>query len=50
MKPRVYQFLVGVFASFGSLLFGYDLGVIAQVIASESYKDLFDVTGTDSAT
>ncbi|KAJ3529292.1 hypothetical protein NM208_g9833 [Fusarium decemcellulare] len=26
MKPKVYQFLVGVFASFGSLLFGYDLG------------------------
>ncbi|KAK7425986.1 hypothetical protein QQZ08_007568 [Neonectria magnoliae] len=50
MKPRVYQFLVGVFASFGSLLFGYDLGVIAQVIASESYKELFNVTGTDSAT
>jgi hypothetical protein len=42
MKPKVYQFLVGVFASFGSLLFGYDLGVIAQVIASESYQRLFN--------
>lgn len=50
MKPRVYQFLVGVFASFGSLLFGYDLGVIAQVIASESYKKTFSVSGEDSET
>lgn len=50
MKPKVYQFLVGVFASFGSLLFGYDLGVIAQVIASQSYLDLFNVSGSDSST
>ncbi|RDW58646.1 hypothetical protein BP6252_13122 [Coleophoma cylindrospora] len=50
MKPKIYQFLVGVFASFGSLLFGYDLGVIAQVIASPSYTDLFQVSGTDSQT
>lgn len=28
------QFLVGVFASFGSILYGYDLGVIAEVIVS----------------
>jgi MFS family permease len=32
------QFLVGLFASLGSLLYGYDLGVIAQVIASPSFK------------
>lgn len=50
MKPRIYQFLVGVFASFGSLLFGYDLGVIAQVIASESYQRTFGVTETDPET
>lgn len=50
MKPKVYQFLTGVFASFGSLLFGYDLGVIAQVIASKSYQNLFNTTSTDSAT
>ncbi|KAF4964818.1 hypothetical protein FZEAL_10837 [Fusarium zealandicum] len=50
MKPKVFQFLVGVFASLGSLLFGYDLGVIAQVIASESYHELFNVTQTDSST
>lgn len=50
MKPQVYQFLVGVFASFGSFLFGYDLGVIAQVIASPSFTDLFDVRSGDSST
>lgn len=33
------QFLVGTFASLGSLTFGYDLGVIAQVIASPSFKN-----------
>lgn len=35
------QFLVGLFASLGSLLYGYDLGVIAQVIASQSFKTKF---------
>ncbi|KAN0099283.1 general substrate transporter [Hyaloscypha variabilis] len=33
LPSKWYQFLIGVFASLGSLLFGYDLGVIAQVIA-----------------
>ncbi|KAI1495055.1 MFS transporter [Biscogniauxia mediterranea] len=41
MKPHTYQFLVGVFASMGSVLFGYDLGVIASVVGSSSYKELF---------
>lgn len=50
MKPKVYQFLVGVFASFGSLLFGYDLGVIAQVIASPSYHREFDTSDTAADT
>jgi MFS family permease len=36
------QFLVGVFASLGSLLFGYDLGVIAQVIASKAFIAKFN--------
>lgn len=38
------QFLVGVFASLGSLLYGYDLGVIAQVIASQSFISKFKPT------
>lgn len=41
LPPKWYQFLVGVFASLGSLLFGYDLGVIAQVVASKNFKAKF---------
>lgn len=41
MKPKVYQFFVALFASFGSFLYGYDLGVIASVVASDSFKDKF---------
>jgi sugar porter (SP) family MFS transporter len=41
MKPGIYQFLIGCFASLGSLLFGYDLGVIAEAIASKSFKAQF---------
>ncbi|KAI2624973.1 general substrate transporter [Hypoxylon sp. NC1633] len=40
MKPHTYQFLVGVFASVGSVLYGYDLGVIAGVVGSSSYAEL----------
>lgn len=36
-----FKFLVGLFASLGSLLYGYDLGVIAQVIASQSFNAEF---------
>ncbi|KAF2818436.1 general substrate transporter [Ophiobolus disseminans] len=42
IPPKLYQFLVGLFASLGSLLFGYDLGVIAQVIASPSFTSKFN--------
>ena len=41
MKPGVYQSLIGSFASLGSFLYGYDLGVIAEVVASKSFKSLF---------
>ncbi|KAM0344125.1 hypothetical protein ACHAPU_007846 [Fusarium lateritium] len=41
LPPRVYQFLVAIFASLGSLLYGYDLGVIAEVIASGNFKSTF---------
>ncbi|OTB09177.1 hypothetical protein M426DRAFT_70955 [Hypoxylon sp. CI-4A] len=41
MKPHTYQFLVGIFASMGSVLYGYDLGVIASVVGSSSYAELF---------
>lgn len=41
LPPKWYQFLVSVFASLGSLLFGYDLGVIASVIASGNFISKF---------
>ncbi|KAI0399818.1 MFS sugar transporter-like protein [Xylaria palmicola] len=41
MNPHTYQFLVGVFASVGSVLYGYDLGVIAGVIGSSTYVERF---------
>ncbi|KAK7756031.1 hypothetical protein SLS62_001974 [Diatrype stigma] len=47
MKPKVYQFLVGVFASVGSVLYGYDLGVIAGVVGSSSYAELFNPGPTE---
>ncbi|PSK53824.1 High-affinity glucose transporter [Elsinoe australis] len=41
MKPGVYQFLVGSFAALGSFLFGYDLAVIAEVVASDDFTSRF---------
>ncbi|KAF6800230.1 sugar transport protein [Colletotrichum sojae] len=41
LPPKWYQFLVSVFASLGSLNYGYDLGVIASAIASQSFKTKF---------
>lgn len=41
MIPKVYQFLVALFAAFGSFLYGYDLGIIASVVASDSFVDKF---------
>lgn len=41
LPPKQYQFLVSVFASLGSLLFGYDLGVIASAIASGNFRHTF---------
>jgi MFS family permease len=48
MKPETYQFLVGCFAALGSFLFGYDLGVIAEVVASDSFKELFLQNSSDT--
>ncbi|KAG9662464.1 MFS transporter, partial [Aureobasidium melanogenum] len=41
VSPRVYQFLVSIFASLGSLLYGYDLGVVAEVVAAPSFLAAF---------
>ncbi|KAI1136170.1 general substrate transporter [Hypoxylon sp. FL0543] len=48
MKPHTYQFLVGVFASMGSVLYGYDLGVIAGVVGSTSYAALFNANSAQN--
>ncbi|ESZ94440.1 MFS sugar transporter [Sclerotinia borealis F-4128] len=47
LSPKVYQFLVGVFASVGSILYGYDLGVIAEVVASDTFVAQFKPTSTE---
>ncbi|KAK6076112.1 sugar transport protein [Seiridium cupressi] len=44
LSPHTYQFLVGVFASMGSALYGYDLGVIAGVIGSTHFVDEYQAT------
>jgi hypothetical protein len=41
LPPKWYQFCVSIFASLGSLLYGYDLGVIAGAIACQSFKAQF---------
>ncbi|KAF9698914.1 hypothetical protein EKO04_003340 [Ascochyta lentis] len=42
ISPKLYQFLVGVFASLGSFNYGYDLGVIGGSVASESFGAYFN--------
>ncbi|KAF8538678.1 putative MFS sugar transporter [Trichophaea hybrida] len=42
LPPKWYQFLIGLFASIGSFNFGYDLGIIAQVVASDSFTKKFN--------
>ncbi|GAB7348901.1 hypothetical protein MBLNU459_g7593t1 [Dothideomycetes sp. NU459] len=44
MRPKIYQFFLALFAAFGSFLYGYDLGVIASVVASSTFKDKFLTT------
>ncbi|THW98457.1 general substrate transporter [Aureobasidium pullulans] len=48
MRSSIYQFLLGCFAAIGSFLFGYDLGVIAEVVASDSFKASFLQENADS--
>lgn len=44
MHAKLYQFFLALFAAFGSFLYGYDLGVIASVVAADSFKDKFLTT------
>ncbi|KAJ5490284.1 hypothetical protein LT330_007572 [Penicillium expansum] len=48
LSPAWYQFLVGVFASLGSFLYGYDLGVIAEVLVCQSFKAKFEANDTQT--
>ncbi|KAK3050589.1 hypothetical protein LTR09_008229 [Extremus antarcticus] len=41
LPPKWYQFLVCVFASLGSALYGYDLGVIAGAVNSKNFTRVF---------
>ncbi|KAJ5951168.1 Major facilitator superfamily domain general substrate transporter [Penicillium vulpinum] len=48
LSPAWYQFLVGVFASLGSFLYGYDLGVIAEVLVCQSFTSKFRANDTET--
>ncbi|OCL04577.1 general substrate transporter [Glonium stellatum] len=48
LPPKWYQFLISVFASLGSLLYGYDLGVIAEAIACASFTTKFNPTDNET--
>ncbi|KAL0579512.1 hypothetical protein V5O48_002505 [Marasmius crinis-equi] len=37
LSPKVYTWLCGLFASLGSIIFGYDLGVIAGVLPAKNF-------------
>ncbi|KAF8057404.1 general substrate transporter [Lyophyllum atratum] len=39
LPPKVYTWLCGLFASLGSIIFGYDLGVIAGRVMGPRYKN-----------
>ncbi|KAJ7082307.1 general substrate transporter [Mycena epipterygia] len=40
LSPKVYTWLCGLFASLGSIIFGYDLGVIAGVLPAFNNSNL----------
>ncbi|KAF2093152.1 general substrate transporter [Rhizodiscina lignyota] len=48
IPPKWYQFLISVFASLGSVLFGYDLGIIAEVVSSKAFIAKFNPTSSET--
>ena len=48
LPPKVYQWLVGLFASLGAFLFGYDLGVIAEVLIADTFISKFEPKGSQA--
>src|ERR1700748_195066 len=47
LPPKWYQFLVSAFASLGSALFGYDLGVIAGAVQSQNFLAVFQPSAAE---
>ncbi|KAG8935639.1 hypothetical protein FRC03_008987 [Tulasnella sp. 419] len=50
LSPKLYTWLCGCFVALGSILFGYDLGIIGSILPSETFKetvgfDTFDDEG-----
>ncbi|KAK2606436.1 hypothetical protein QQS21_003129 [Conoideocrella luteorostrata] len=45
---KVYNVGLALFAAIGSFLFGYDSGVMTDVIASQNFLDFFSTTPTSS--
>jgi MFS family permease len=45
---QFYNISLAAFAAIGSFLFGYDSGVMTDVIASEHFLNFFDTTSTSS--
>ncbi|KAJ6573225.1 general substrate transporter [Mycena sp. CBHHK59/15] len=43
LRPKVYTWLCGLFASLGSIIFGYDLGVIAGVLPASDFQRVMGV-------
>lgn len=48
LPPKWYQFLISVFASLGSALYGYDLGVIAGAVSSKNFNLVFSPTANET--
>ncbi|KAJ2894758.1 hypothetical protein MKZ38_007243 [Zalerion maritima] len=45
---KIFNISLAVFAALGSFLFGYDSGVMTDVIASQNFLDYFETTSTSS--
>ena len=43
---KVFNIALATFAALGSFLFGYDSGVMTDVIASENFLNFFNTTAT----
>ena len=44
---NAYNYLVSFSAAIGGLLFGYEIGVVSQVLGMESFQQLWGTFGDD---